>query len=105
MRRLWYYCVDGSYSKYSIFIDNIPGTMSTIDKHLFATQEALRKDVARAFCSLICRWRTLHHPCMIWDKYVISKVITTAIILHDMILEYRRNGYDSDMFVEAEKAV
>lgn len=79
--------------------------MSKIDKHLSAAQEALRKDFERAFGVSLSRWRIFQQPCMIWDKHVMCKVIKTAIILHTMIVEYRRDGYDSGMFVEAEKAV
>lgn len=62
MRRIVYYCVDGIYPKYAIFIDTIPEAISKMEKNFSAAQEALRKDVEPAFGALIWRWRILQQP-------------------------------------------
>lgn len=46
----------------------------------------------------------LIHPYLSWDRAVNTKVMKVAIILHNMIVEHSQNGYDSDMFLEADNA-
>uniref|UniRef100_A0A0D3DUS2 Myb-like domain-containing protein n=1 Tax=Brassica oleracea var. oleracea TaxID=109376 RepID=A0A0D3DUS2_BRAOL len=55
---------------------------------LFAThQEAVRKDVERAFGVLRARFAIVKNPALLWDKIKIGKIMRACIILHNMIVE------------------
>lgn len=103
-RKLCYYLVDGIYPKWSIFIDTISEAMTRKEKHFSAAQEGLRKDVERAFGVLVSRWHILRYPCLFWDKSIMVKTIYACIILHNMIVECRRDGYASQLFEHAREA-
>ena len=61
---------------------------------LFAThQEAVRKDVERAFGVLQARFAIVKNPALLWDKIKIGKIMRACIILHNMIVEDERDGY------------
>lgn len=82
-----YYLVDGIYPNFSIFVKSLAAPTSEKEKLFVRMQEAVRKDVERAFGVLKGRWRILAHPCEIWDTSVMSKVMLTCIILHNMMVE------------------
>lgn len=42
---------------------------------------------------------------MLYDRKICKKVMQAAIIMHNVIVETRRNGYDSSLFEEAKRAV
>ncbi|PKU67236.1 hypothetical protein MA16_Dca015964 [Dendrobium catenatum] len=54
-------------------------------------QEACRKDVERAFGALQSRFAIVAGPVRFWNKDVLHDIITTCIILHNMIIEDERN--------------
>uniref|UniRef100_A0A0D3E428 Myb-like domain-containing protein n=1 Tax=Brassica oleracea var. oleracea TaxID=109376 RepID=A0A0D3E428_BRAOL len=61
---------------------------------LFAQrQEAIRKDVERAFGVLQARFAIVKNPALFWDKVKIGKIMRACIILHNMIVEDERDGY------------
>uniref|UniRef100_A0A0D3BP26 DDE Tnp4 domain-containing protein n=1 Tax=Brassica oleracea var. oleracea TaxID=109376 RepID=A0A0D3BP26_BRAOL len=61
---------------------------------LFAQhQEAVRKDVERAFGVLQARFAIVKNPALFWDKVKIGKIMRACIILHNMIVEDERDGY------------
>lgn len=88
-----YYLTDGIYPKWSTFIQTIPLPQTPKDKLFAERQEAVRKDVERAFGVLQARFAVIKRPALFWDKRVIKKVITTCIILHNMIVEDERDTY------------
>ena len=104
-RWLCYFLLDGIYPKWSIFIDTISEAISRKDRHFSAAQESLRKDVERAFGVLVSRWHILRHPCNFWDKKIMVLTIHACIILHNMVVEAHRDGYQSEIFVFAHNAV
>jgi len=62
---------------------------------LFAThQEAARKDVERAFGVLQARFHIIKNPALVWDKEKIGNIMKACIILHNMIVEDERDGYN-----------
>lgn len=75
------------------------------EKSLSAYQEAMRKDVERAFGVLASRWHLLQRPCLFHDRARCIKVMNTEIIMHNMIVEGRRDGYDSQLFSISKGAV
>uniref|UniRef100_A0A0D3BTF9 DDE Tnp4 domain-containing protein n=1 Tax=Brassica oleracea var. oleracea TaxID=109376 RepID=A0A0D3BTF9_BRAOL len=75
-------------------------------KSLFAkTQEAVRKDVERAFGVLQARFAVVKNPSKLWDKNKISNIMRACIILHNMIVEDERESftqYDNFEFQQGE---
>uniref|UniRef100_A0A0D3ANE4 DDE Tnp4 domain-containing protein n=1 Tax=Brassica oleracea var. oleracea TaxID=109376 RepID=A0A0D3ANE4_BRAOL len=100
-----YYLTDGIYPKWTTFIQSIPIPQwpKTI---LFAQrQEAVRKDVERSFGVLQARFAIVKNPALFWDKVKIEKIMRACIILHNMIVEDKRDGYtqfDVSEFQQAE---
>ena len=93
---LAYYLTDGIYPEWTTFIKSI--RLPQGPKHsLFAeTQEAVRKDVERAFGVLQARFAVIKNPARIWKKSMISNVMRACIILHNMIVEDERRTDDQD---------
>uniref|UniRef100_A0A0D3CE70 DDE Tnp4 domain-containing protein n=1 Tax=Brassica oleracea var. oleracea TaxID=109376 RepID=A0A0D3CE70_BRAOL len=90
---LAYYLADGIYPKWATFIQYI--RLPQGPKHcLFAkNQEAVRKDVERAFGVLQARFAVVRNPSNLWDKNKIGNIMRACIILHNMIVEYERDSY------------
>uniref|UniRef100_A0A0D3AT07 DDE Tnp4 domain-containing protein n=1 Tax=Brassica oleracea var. oleracea TaxID=109376 RepID=A0A0D3AT07_BRAOL len=90
---LAYYLTDGIYPKCATFIQSIRLPQS--EKHsLFAkTQEAIRKDVERAFGVLQARFAVVKNPSKLWDKEKIANIMKACIILHNMIVEDERSTF------------
>ena len=61
-------------------------------KKKFAMQQkACRKDVERAFRVLQSRFAIVIGPVRFWRKDVLHDIMTTCIILHNMIIEVERD--------------
>ena len=54
-------------------------------------QESCRKDVERAFGVLQSRFAIIVGPSRFWRKEVLHDIMTTCIILHNMIIEDERD--------------
>lgn len=72
----------------------------TEEEGLFVSaQEAVLKDVERAFGVLIARFHILTHGCRTWYCDDIKHVIITFVIIHNMVFEVRQDSYSSGMCV------
>ncbi|XP_073061723.1 uncharacterized protein [Primulina eburnea] len=60
-------------------------------KYFAARQESCRKDVERAFGLLQSKWAIITCPARYWSKHVLHDIMTTCIILHNMIIEDERD--------------
>lgn len=60
-------------------------------------QEAVRKDIERAFGVLTAWFHILDRPCRLLSRSDMAYVMQACIILHNMIVEERRSDYDSCM--------
>uniref|UniRef100_A0A0D3AWG7 Uncharacterized protein n=1 Tax=Brassica oleracea var. oleracea TaxID=109376 RepID=A0A0D3AWG7_BRAOL len=76
--RMTYYLTDGIYLKWTTFIQSIPIPQGPKAVLFAQHQEAVRKDVERAFGVLQARFAVIMRAC---------------IILHNMIIEDERDGY------------
>lgn len=103
-RKQLYLLVDGIYPPWAIFVNTISESSLKKEKLFAAAQEAMRKDVERAFGVLMSRWALLSKPCLSWDRCFVAKVMQAAIILHNMVVEARRDGYHSELWILAEIA-
>ncbi|KAL6531892.1 hypothetical protein OROMI_028255 [Orobanche minor] len=102
-----YYLSDGIYPPYATLIQTI-SEPSTNKERLFAKrQEAVRKDVERAFGVLQSRWHIVRGPARMWKATELGKIMKTCIILHNMIIESEHGqGIDTEGWVpEADERV
>uniref|UniRef100_A0A0D3BP81 DDE Tnp4 domain-containing protein n=1 Tax=Brassica oleracea var. oleracea TaxID=109376 RepID=A0A0D3BP81_BRAOL len=102
---LAYYLTDGIYPKWATFIQSIQ-LLQGPKAALFAQcQEAVRKDVERAFGVLQARFAIVKNPALCWDKVKIGKIMRACIILHNMIVENERDQhtqFDLSSFQQGE---
>uniref|UniRef100_A0A0D3DVX0 Myb-like domain-containing protein n=1 Tax=Brassica oleracea var. oleracea TaxID=109376 RepID=A0A0D3DVX0_BRAOL len=90
---LAYYLTDGIYPKWATFIQSIPIPQGPKAVLFAQRQEAVRKDVERAFGVLQARFAIVKNPALSWDKVKIGKIMRACIILHNMIVENERDEY------------
>ena len=88
-----YYLTDGIYPKWATFIQSIPLPQGPKAVLFAQHQEAVRKDVERAFGVLQSRFAIVKNPALFWDKVKIERIMRACIILHNMIVENERDGY------------
>ncbi|XP_009128533.2 putative nuclease HARBI1 [Brassica rapa] len=88
-----YYLTDGIYPKWATFIQSIPLPQGPQAVLFAQRQEAVRKDVERAFGVLQARFAIVKNPALFWDKTKIGNIMRACIILHNMIVEDERDGY------------
>ncbi|XP_048618736.1 putative nuclease HARBI1 isoform X1 [Brassica napus] len=100
-----YYLTDGIYPKWATFIQSIPLPQGPKAVLFAQRQEAVRKDVERAFGVLQARFAIVKNPALFWDKVKIGKIMRACIILHNMIVGDERDGYtqyDTSEFQQGE---
>lgn len=88
-----YYLTDGIYPSWAAFVKSINSPQLRKHKLFAQHQEAVRKDVERAFGVLQARFAFLRHPCLVWDKDMMGKIMIACIIIHNMIVEDERDTY------------
>ena len=97
VRDYLYFLVDGIYPKWPIFISTISDATPGSKDKLFATyQEAVRKDIERAFGVIVKKFDILSRSIRFWKKDVIRNVLHTCIILHNMTVTKRRKDNVSE---------
>lgn len=84
-----YLLADGIYPDWPIFVKTITNPTNPKEKLFAKMQEALRKDVERAFGILRKCWHILAYPARLWHLDVLKDVMDACIILHNMRIEYR----------------
>jgi len=100
---LAYYLMDGNYPKLATFIQSIRLPQGQKYSLFAQTQEAVRKDVERAFGVLQARFAVVRNPSNIWDKEKIGNIMRACIILHNMIVEDERSSGTEDNVHEFEE--
>jgi hypothetical protein len=86
-----YYLADSIYPKWSTIVQTIHDPRTPKKKYFATKQEACRKDVERAFGVLQSRFAIVAGPARCWRKEVLHDILTTCIILHNMIVEDERD--------------
>ncbi|KAK3200421.1 hypothetical protein Dsin_023836 [Dipteronia sinensis] len=82
-----YYLSYGIYPQYATLIQTISQLSSIKEKIFSEHQEAVRKDVERAFGVLQSRWHIVKGPTRMRNARDLGKIMKTCIILHNMIIE------------------
>jgi hypothetical protein len=83
-----------------MFIKTLRNASSPQKRRFSAAQEAVRKDIERAFGFLVSRFHILKRPCVLRDRKVITSILRACILMHNMIVEYRRDSYESSLYTE-----
>lgn len=52
----------------------------------------------RAFGVLVARWNILERPSRFWYRKDIADVLIACIVMHNMVVEERRDHYESVIF-------
>jgi hypothetical protein len=105
-RSMPYLLADGIYPDYPVFVksysqppdektvrlnlislDTIILKLNRLKSYFTKAQEALRKDIERAFGVLQARWHILARPSRFWTANRMAIVIEACIILHNMIIK------------------
>ncbi|KAM6575620.1 hypothetical protein CsatA_023947 [Cannabis sativa] len=86
-----YYLADGIYPKWSTLVQTIHDPRGPKKKLFAMKQETCRKDVERAFGVLQSRFAIIAGPARLWNKTVLHDIMTSCIIMHNMIIEDERD--------------
>lgn len=97
IRLVPYYLADGIYPNWAIFVKTITDGITRKERAYASAQEAVRKDIERAFGVLVARFHILQRPARLWFRSDIANVMKACIIIHNMAVEHRRDAYDSGM--------
>ena len=93
-----FFLADGIYPNYAYLMKTISQPSTPKEKLFAKRQEAVRKDVERAFGRLLSKWHILNVAARSWFLENVKKIWRTCIILHNMtIRDNDSSGYDSDM--------
>ncbi|XP_042404778.1 uncharacterized protein LOC121994976 [Zingiber officinale] len=95
-----YYLTDGIYPEWATFVKAFPCPEDPKRRLFKERQEAVRKDVERAFGVLQARWAIVRGPARYWYRKKLKHIMLTCIILHNMIVEDEgeqvTNWYNND---------
>ena len=83
----YYLLTDGIYPEWSCFVQSIHQPQDEKRSYFAERQEAVRKDVERCFGVLQARFAIIRNPCRHWSMDVISNIMFTCCILHNMIID------------------
>ena len=97
-----FFLVDGIYPPLARFVQTILVPLTRIDGCFSRWQEAKRKDIERAFGVLQRKFHCLTRPFEKWDLDEISAMVSSCIILHNMMVSERieRNETETDNHYE-----
>lgn len=92
-----YYLADCVYPNWRLFLRTITEKVTPEEKLFAIAQEAIRKDVERAFGVLVARFHILARPAWLWYRSNSHNRMTACIIMRSMVVEARRESYESEM--------
>jgi hypothetical protein len=86
-----YFLVDGIYPDLAYFVKTLNNPINEKEKFFCKIQEGERKAVECAFGELVKKWHILKNPLRYWHLHDIDLLVKTCVILHNMIVEERRD--------------
>ncbi|XP_075499908.1 uncharacterized protein LOC142538477 [Primulina tabacum] len=86
-----YYLADDIYPKWSTIVQSIHDPHGPKKKYFAMKQKSCRKDVERAFGVLQSRFAIVASPARSWKKHHLHDIMTSCIIMHNMIIEDERD--------------
>jgi hypothetical protein len=86
------YLADGIYPEWSAFVKTVSHLIDRKKQYFAKVQESARKDIERAFGVLQARWGVIRELTYGWDREHLFDIMTTCIIMHNMIVEDERGG-------------
>ncbi|XP_026460046.1 protein ALP1-like [Papaver somniferum] len=99
-----YYLSDGIYPPYATLMQTISDGTTRKERFFAKRQEAVRKDVERAFGVLQSRWHIIKGPARMWRVKDLGNIMKTCIILHNMIIENEQEqGIDPERYEPYQK--
>ncbi|KAL0706934.1 hypothetical protein Bca4012_073360 [Brassica carinata] len=99
---LAYYLTDGIYPNWATFIQSIRLPQGPKNSLFAKNQEAVRKDVERAFGVLQARFVVVRNPSNLWDKSKIRNIMRACLILHNMIVQDERDSQTLEEFQDED---
>jgi hypothetical protein len=88
----FYWLVDGIYPRWSRFVSTFRDPKKPEEHDFNDRQEAVRKSVERVFGVLFKRFNILYQPSRLHHVETMRSVVLACVILHNMIVEVRRDG-------------
>jgi hypothetical protein len=82
-----YYLADGIYPEWATLVKTIQNPEGRAEAEFAKAQEAARKDIERAFGVLQVRFAIVRCPSHFWDNGTLHDIMTTCVILHNMIID------------------
>jgi hypothetical protein len=95
----YYLLTDGIYPQWACFVQTIHEPEDEKKAHYAKRQEAVHKDVERAFGVLQQRWAIIANPARHWNLETITNIMMCCIVLHNMILDDER-GLDLEQLFD-----
>ncbi|XP_024972712.1 uncharacterized protein LOC112511324 [Cynara cardunculus var. scolymus] len=86
-----YYLADGIYPKWVTLVQSIHDPRGPKKQYFAKKQEVCRKDVKRAFGVLQSRFAIVAGLARLWRKKILHDIMTSCIIMHNMIIEDERD--------------
>ena len=83
----YYLLTDGIYPEWACFVQSIHLPPDEKQSHFAERQEAVQKDLECCFGVLQARFAIIRNPSCHWSMEVISNIMFTCCILHNMIIE------------------
>lgn len=101
-----YWFCDGIYPKAPFFICSVCEPTSKKEKLFASVQEAIRKDIERAFGVLQAKWNIISRPSKFMTVDIMADVMRCVIILHNMCVEERETfGLNIDEDDEMDEVI
>ncbi|KAK1669335.1 hypothetical protein QYE76_057494 [Lolium multiflorum] len=85
-----YYLADGIYPDWATFVKIIREPGNRAESEFAKAQEAAQKDIERAFGVLQARFTIVRGLARFWDMDTLDDIMTSNVILHNMIIEDER---------------
>jgi hypothetical protein len=89
-----YYLANGIYPSWAMFAKAFQSPQGNKNVHFTRAQDALRKDVERAFGVLQSCFAMVRGPTRWWSKVDLWFIMQACVILHNMIIEDERDEED-----------